>query len=146
MIRGLFVSQTPILILIKLYSNKQVFKHKIFHALVLRHKLARDKMNVKFKKITISNITLKQVSKISGYSISTVSKALNNWHDISKETKVKVQKLAKRVNQIANNSANALRIRKIKIIVVIAPKINHNFYNNILSEKSKREFLIMAIE
>lgn len=77
--------------------------------------------------------TLKYLSSVSGFSISTISKALNNKEDVSNNTKYQIQKLAKSLNYIGNSSAIALRTKKTNMIAVIVPKINSGFYSNILS-------------
>jgi len=81
-----------------------------------------------------SEITLKQISQSSGFSISTISKALNDKRDVNKETKAKVKEIAKKLNYIPNSSALALRNRETKIIGVIVPKINSKIYGNIISK------------
>lgn len=52
-----------------------------------------------------SIITLKKVSMFSSYSLTTVSKALKNKHEVSEKAKRKIQKLVKEVSYVANNSA-----------------------------------------
>lgn len=87
-------------------------------------------------------ITIKHISQLSGYSISTVSKALNNGCDVSKQTKLKIRKLAKSNNYIPNRAALALRTKKTKIIAVIVPQINSMFYGSVLSVIQKSAFNI----
>lgn len=89
-----------------------------------------------------SGVTLKEISHISGYSISTVSKALNDRNDIKESTKTKIQKIAKHNNYIPNNSARALRNRKTKVIAVIIPKITEEFSNTFVCEIQKKAFSI----
>lgn len=45
-----------------------------------------------------SEVNMKQLSQMSGYSISTVSKALNDKNDISQETINKIKDLLKRIS------------------------------------------------
>ena len=40
-------------------------------------------------------VTITDISKKSGYSVSTVSKALNNYSDVSEKVKDEIQLLAK---------------------------------------------------
>lgn len=87
-----------------------------------------------------SEITLKHLSQLSGFSISTVSKALNGGRDISKKTKLKICKLAKSNNYIPNSFALALRNRKTKILGVIVPNINSNIYCNIVAKIQETAF------
>jgi len=88
----------------------------------------------------MQSITLKHISELSGYSISTVSKALNDGSDISNQTKLKIRKLAKSNNYMPNSTALALRSKKTKIIAVIIPHINSPFYSGLLSEIQKGAF------
>ncbi|WCO00883.1 LacI family DNA-binding transcriptional regulator [Psychroserpens ponticola] len=79
-----------------------------------------------------STITLKEISQVSGYSVSTVSKALNNKPDISIDTRKVIQTIADEYNYVPNNYAVALRKKKTKTISVIVPQINTSFYSCLL--------------
>ncbi|MCK5402457.1 MAG: LacI family DNA-binding transcriptional regulator [Flavobacteriaceae bacterium] len=87
-----------------------------------------------------TKITIKHISKLSGFSISTVSKALNGGYDISKKTRFKIQELAASNNYIPNSAARTLRSKRTKTIAVIVPHINSTFYGNILSVIQKSAF------
>ena len=78
-------------------------------------------------------VTLKQLSKELGVSVSTVSKALNDSFEIGKDTKKKVVALAKKYNYTPNNTAVNLRKRETKTLGVIIPNIFNHFYTKILS-------------
>lgn len=88
----------------------------------------------------MQTITLKHISKLSGFSISTISKALNDGHDISKKTKLKIRGLAKNYNYIPNSAAIALRNKKTKIIAVIVPQINSILYSGVISGIQENAF------
>ena len=79
-----------------------------------------------------STITLKEISIAAGYSVSTVSKALNNKLDISKNTRDIIQGIADKYNYVPNNYAVALRKKKTSTIAVIVPQINVSFYSSFL--------------
>lgn len=76
-----------------------------------------------------ASITLKDLSSISGFSISTVSKALNNKLDISSETRKSIKKIAEKNNYVPNNFAVALRKKRTQTIAVIIPQVNTDFYS-----------------
>lgn len=78
-------------------------------------------------------VTLKQLSKELGVSVSTVSKALNDSFEIGKDTKKRVLELAKKYNYTPNNVAVNLRSQSTKTIGVIIPNIFNHFYTKILS-------------
>lgn len=88
----------------------------------------------------LAAITLKQLSNLSGFSVSTVSKALNNRSDVNELTKTKIKEIAKRKNYIPNNFARALRNRKTGTIAVVLPEISESFCSVFLSEIQKKAF------
>lgn len=79
------------------------------------------------------NLTLKQIAKELGVSISTVSKALKNSDEISEATRQKIQAFAKLYNYKPNNIALSLKNRKTKTIAVIIPEIVHDFFAMVIS-------------
>jgi LacI family transcriptional regulator len=77
-------------------------------------------------------ITIKTIAKELGVSTSTVSKALKDSHEISEETKQKIQAYANLYNYKPNNLALQLRNQKTKLIGVILPQIVHHFFSTII--------------
>lgn len=55
---------------------------------------------------------MKDISVICGVSVATVSKALNDQNDISKEMKEKVRQVADELGYFPNAAAQALKDRK----------------------------------
>lgn len=82
-------------------------------------------------------VTLKGLSVISGYSVSTVSKAINNKTDISKDTRNTIQAIAKAHNYVPNNYAVGLRSKKSKSIAIVLPEVTQKSYNQALSVLQK---------
>lgn len=78
-------------------------------------------------------ITIKTIAKELGVSSSTVSKALKDSHEISKETKKRIQAYADHYNYKPNHLALQLRNQKTKVIGVILPKIVHHFFSTVIS-------------
>ena len=76
-------------------------------------------------------ITLKDIAKELGISISTVSKALKNSNEISRDTKDKVRAFAKLYNYKPNNIAISLKNKRTKNIGVIIPDIVHHFFTTV---------------
>lgn len=77
-------------------------------------------------------ITIKTIAKELGVSTSTVSKALKDSHEISKDTKDKIQAYANLYNYKPNSLALQLRTQKTKVIGVILPKIVHHFFSTVI--------------
>lgn len=61
-------------------------------------------------------------------SVSTVSKALNNYPTINEHTKKHVQDMARELHYIPNKSAINLKERKSRIIGVILPNLLDHFF------------------
>ncbi len=77
-------------------------------------------------------ITIKTIAKELGVSTSTVSKALRDSHEISSDTKEKIQAYANLYNYKPNHLALQLRNQKTKVIGVILPKIVHHFFSTVI--------------
>ena len=77
-------------------------------------------------------VTVRMLAKILGVSVSTVSKALNDSHEISDKTKRRILKNAKRYNYIPNRLAANLKFGKTNTIGVIIPSIQNNFFTQVL--------------
>jgi LacI family transcriptional regulator len=82
-------------------------------------------------------VTIKDISKKCGYSITTVSKALNDYSDISYATKHKILDLANEMGYIPNLSARSLVTQKSYTIGVIFEEITgvglqHPLFSKIL--------------
>lgn len=95
-------------------------------------------------------MTLKKISHLTGFSVSTVSKALNNKSDINEQTKKIIQDIALESNYKPNKHALALRISRSSIIAIIVPRINNAFYGEILHDiqkcASKKGYRIMLFQ
>ena len=76
-------------------------------------------------------ITLKDIARELDVSISTVSKALKNSREISKDTKDKVKAFAKLYSYKPNIIALSLKQRRTKNIGVIIPDIVHHFFTTV---------------
>ena len=77
----------------------------------------------------MENTNLKKLAQQLNLSISTVSKALRDSHEIGASTKIRVQSLAKKLNYQPNPNASSLRRQKSKTIAVVIPEIANNFFS-----------------
>ncbi len=78
-------------------------------------------------------VTIKDIARELKISPSTVSRALKNHPDISEETKVAVNELAKKLNYQPNAVALSLKQRRSNTIGVIIPEIVHYFFSSVIS-------------
>ncbi len=76
--------------------------------------------------------TLKELAALLNISISTVSKALNDSHEISENTRIRVKELAAKLNYKPNRIAQQLKTNKTKTIGVILPTVTNPFYAEVL--------------
>lgn len=81
------------------------------------------------EKSSIDAVNLKRLSKLLNLSVSTISRALRDSHEISQETKQKVLSLAAQLNYQPNPYASSLRRQKSKTIAVVVPEIANNFFS-----------------
>lgn len=76
--------------------------------------------------------TLKELAKLLNISVSTVSKALNNSHEISEKTRIRVKELAVKLNYKPNRTAQQLKTNKTRTIGVILPTVTNPFFAEVL--------------
>ncbi|REG82073.1 LacI family DNA-binding transcriptional regulator [Algoriphagus antarcticus] len=76
--------------------------------------------------------TIHDIAEKLQVTASTVSRALNNNPRISDATKKKVLKVAKELNYQPNNIASALRSGRSKLIGVVVPTANRNFFSSVI--------------
>ncbi|GHP13929.1 LacI family transcriptional regulator [Lentilactobacillus fungorum] len=75
--------------------------------------------------------TISDVSRMSGVSISTVSRVLNGNYPVKKETKEKVLKVIKELHFNRSNSARNLRTNKSNLVALVVADINNSYYSQI---------------
>src|SRR4249919_1430906 len=77
----------------------------------------------------MGHINIQVLADTLKISKSTVSKALRDSHELSKETKKKILELATKLNYSPNPYASSLRKKKSKTIAVILPEVADNFFS-----------------
>ncbi len=82
----------------------------------------------------MKNITLADIAKATGYSINTVSHALNDKPDISEKTKKYISDVAEEMGYIANTSAGALRSGKTRSVAIIVGDISNPHFSIMIKE------------
>jgi len=70
-------------------------------------------------------VSIKEVAKYAGVAISTVSKVLNGYPNISEETREKVQHAIKELNYIPNSIASALSSKQFGRVALILNPARH---------------------
>ncbi len=87
--------------------------------------------------------SLKDISKICGVSVATVSKALNGHNDVSEETKARIRETAKRLGYSPNSAARALKTNRSMNLGVLfvddaQSGLTHDYFAHVL-DSFKRE-------
>lgn len=82
----------------------------------------------------MAKCTLKDVAKACNVSAYTVSRAINNKKDISKETKDKILAVAKKMGYVANIGARNLRVGSTNNIAIIYDDFENPYYNLVIKE------------
>ncbi|WP_438444835.1 LacI family DNA-binding transcriptional regulator [Gorillibacterium sp. sgz5001074] len=88
-------------------------------------------------------MNIKTIAKLAGVSVSTVSKIINNYSDISEETKSKVHAIMQENGYIPSNTAKTLATKRSNLIgVIFAGKLNvdftHPFFVEVLNAFKKQ--------
>ncbi len=100
----------------------------------------------------MNSITIKDIAKLSGVGISTVSRAINNHPDINSETRLKVMKVIEEHNYIPNNSAINLKRTNSRTIAVLVKGISNSFFSDMIKvfeegiQKKKYAFLLHKVD
>lgn len=82
----------------------------------------------------MTHLTIKDIAKLSGTSVSTVSRVLNNHPDVSEKARAQVMETVEQYRYVPNNSARNLVIRESDTIAVVVRGIANPF----LRASSKR--------
>jgi LacI family transcriptional regulator len=95
-------------------------------------------------------VTLKQIAEELGISITTVSKALKEYPDVSEKTRKLVRETASLLNYKPNSFAVNLRTKESKTIGLIIPEIVHHFFSSvikgIISQAEKKGYLVITLQ
>ncbi|MHA7130847.1 LacI family DNA-binding transcriptional regulator [Algoriphagus namhaensis] len=78
-------------------------------------------------------VTMKDIAKKLGVSVSTVSRALQDSPELHPETKKRIVETAKEMNYQPNLLAQSLRKSKTKTLGVIVPEITSHFFASCIS-------------
>ncbi|MBX2876709.1 MAG: LacI family transcriptional regulator [Saprospiraceae bacterium] len=80
----------------------------------------------------MGRITVKDIAKLLNINPSTVSRALKDHPDISKETRDRVKQMAEDLGYKPNLQAISFRSRKSRLIALIIPDMNMYFFPSVI--------------
>lgn len=99
----------------------------------------------------MANLTIKDIAKICGVGISTVSRAINDDPGINQETRKRILKVIKECNYVPNNSARNLKMTDSNTIALLIKGIDNQFFQGMLKifeeelKKLEYTFLLHAV-
>lgn len=85
----------------------------------------------------MKNYSVKDIAELSGVSVATVSRVINNNGRFSEQTKQKVLKVIEETGYNMNYSAKSLRMKKSFTIGLIVPDIQNYFFSDIVQKIEK---------
>ena len=77
-------------------------------------------------------MTIKDIARLSRYSVSTVSRALNDHPDINRDTKKKILKIARDNNFVPNSNAIRLKAFEENSVVIIVKGEFNLFFSSLI--------------
>ncbi|MBL8116995.1 MAG: LacI family DNA-binding transcriptional regulator [Anaerolineae bacterium] len=77
---------------------------------------------------------LKDIAQKSGYSITTVSRALAGYNDVNQQTREHIMQIASELGYQPNLPARQLRIQRTHTVGLIIPSYDHVFSNEFFSQ------------
>ncbi len=83
-------------------------------------------------------ITIKDVARRAGVSVSTVSRVINGEKTVAKDLREKVEKAVSELNYIPNINARNIRVHNNSIIGVIIPDVGDDFFSKIIEGMTKK--------
>lgn len=87
-----------------------------------------------------ADVSIREISKLTGVSIATVSRVINQNGRFSQETERKVKKALEDTGYTPNLAARSLRTKRVPTIGIIVPDITNEFFAKITLELQKRLF------
>ena len=79
-------------------------------------------------------VTIKDIARESGYSVSTVSRVLNNRNDVSPDARKKIEEVVAKFNFVPNNNAKHLKQNNSKAIGVLVKGISNMLFASVVEE------------
>ena len=84
-------------------------------------------MKAKSKRVR-RHVTIRDVAKAAGASVSTISAALNNSDYVSADMRSRIENAIKELKYRPNDLARGLRLQKTHSIAIVVPDLSNNFY------------------
>ena len=77
-------------------------------------------------------ISIKDVARIAGVSIATVSRCINDPDQVKEKTRIRVQQAILKTGYSPNKLAQSFRTGKTKVIMVVLPSVGDPFFTEVM--------------
>lgn len=100
----------------------------------------------------MDTITIKDVARMCGVGVTTVSRAINNHPDINEATKEMIMKVIKENHYVPNNSARNLKRSASRTIAVLIKGITNPFFSKMLqvfeqeTQKQRYSYILQRVD
>lgn len=78
--------------------------------------------------------TIKDIAKVAGVNVSTVSRALNGSSEVGEDTRKKIEAIAKELGYTPDYSAKAMVGKGTRLVGMIVPEISSNYYAGLVNQ------------
>ena len=82
-------------------------------------------------------VTIKDIARLSGYSIGTVSRVINHHPDVSETARKKIEDVIASLNFQPNSNAKMLKQSSMSSVTVLVKGMKNVFFESILEEMQK---------
>lgn len=84
-----------------------------------KHCVIKCRKSSAYRSKGIEMITIKDIAKVAKVSVTTVSRALNNFDDVNVDTKIRIHQIAKELGYVPNKAAQNLVKPKSNTLAII---------------------------
>ena len=82
---------------------------------------------------TLNQVSIKDVARIAGVSIATVSRCINEPKRVRPETRKRVQNAINETGYSPNTLAQSFRRGKTQVIMVVLPSVGDPFFTGVMA-------------
>ena len=80
----------------------------------------------------MSEVTIKDIARLCGVGVSTVSRAINDHPDINPTTKKQIQETIEQYGYIPNNSARNLKRTESNVVAILVKGITNPLFSSMI--------------
>ena len=94
---------------------------------------AGTRPELKQEQQSLSQVSIKDVAKLAGVSIATVSRCLNNPERVREKTRIRVRDAILKTGYSPNTLAQSFRRGKTNVILVVLPSVGDPFFTDVMT-------------